>query len=188
MQVLLHRSIANLGKVGEVVKVKNGYARNYLIPHGYASLATTANVRRLEKVKEEILKQEAQEMKSFREMADRMKEIPVSFVMRAHESGHLFGSLRESDLVKFFATKGFDQLNGNNFIIREHIKQIGTHEVLIRLHPEVEFGINVQIDRLVEAGEVEEKSEAADGEGEGEAKDADAEKQERRKATAENEA
>ncbi len=146
MEVILLERIARLGQMGEVVRVKDGFARNFLLPRGKALRATDENRSRFEKMKSELearsltLKTEADQV------AGRLDGKTFTVLRQASEAGQLFGSVSPRDLVGLLAEGGF-RLNRNQVALNAPIKTIGQHKVPIALHPEVEVSIAVIVAR-----------------------------------------
>ena len=146
MEVILLERIARLGQMGEVVRVKDGFARNFLLPRGKALRATDENRTRFEKMKSELearsltLKTEADQV------AGKLDGKSFTVLRQASESGQLFGSVSPRDLVALLGEGGF-RLNRNQVALNAPIKTIGRHKVPITLHPEVEVSIGVIVAR-----------------------------------------
>jgi large subunit ribosomal protein L9 len=146
MEVILLERIARLGQMGDVVRVKDGFARNFLLPRGKALRATDENRTRFEKMKSEL---EARSL-TFKTEADQVAEKldgkSFTVLRQASEAGQLFGSVSPRDLVTLLAEGGF-RINRNQLALNAPIKTIGQHKVPIALHPEVEVSISVIVAR-----------------------------------------
>src|ERR1700745_2001910 len=146
MEVILRERIARLGQMGDVVRVKDGFARNFLLPRGKALRATDENRTRFEKMKSELearsltLKSEADQV------AGKLDGKSFTVLRQASESGQLFGSVSPRDLVTLLSQGGF-RVNRNQVALNAPIKSIGQHKVPIALHPEVEVSIGVIVAR-----------------------------------------
>ena len=146
MEVILLERIARLGQMGDVVRVKDGFARNFLLPRGKALRATDENRTRFEKMKSELearsltLKTEADQV------AGKLEGKSITVLRQASESGQLFGSVSPRDLVALLEEGGF-RVNRNQVALNAPIKTIGQHKVPIALHPEVEASISVIVAR-----------------------------------------
>ncbi|HJQ83221.1 MAG TPA: 50S ribosomal protein L9 [Candidatus Binatia bacterium] len=138
MQVILRDDVPNLGKIGEVVRVKPGYARNFLLPRGLAVEANPKNLRVLEHQKRLIEAKAAREHKSAEAAAKRLDGLALTIRARAGEEGRLFGSVTNMDVERLLAEKGF-QVERRRISLEEPIKQLGT------------FPIAVQVGRAVKA-------------------------------------
>jgi large subunit ribosomal protein L9 len=146
MEVILLERIARLGQMGDVVRVKDGFARNFLLPRGKALRATDENRTRFEKMKGDLeahsltLKTEADQV------AGKLDGKSITVLRQASESGQLFGSVSPRDLVALLGEGGF-RVNRNQVALNAPIKTIGQHKVPIALHPEVEVSISVIVAR-----------------------------------------
>ena len=146
MEIILLERIARLGEMGDVVRVKDGFARNFLLPRGKALRATDENRTRFEKMKGELearsltLKSEADQV------AGKLDGKRFTVLRQASESGQLFGSVSPRDLVALLGEGGF-RVNRNQLALNAPIKTIGQHKVPIALHPEVEVSIGVIVAR-----------------------------------------
>ena len=146
MEVILLERIARLGQMGDVVRVKDGFARNFLLPRAKALRATEENRTRFEKMKSELearsltLKTEADQV------AGKLDGKSFTVLRQASESGQLFGSVSPRDLVALLGEGGF-RVNRNQVALNAPIKTIGQHKVPIALHPEVELSISVIVAR-----------------------------------------
>ena len=145
MQIILMEKMANLGQLGDVVKVKNGYARNFLIPQGKAKRATESNkaefaVRRVElEAAEQVKAAEAQAR------ADKFNGLTVQIVQKAGVDGKLFGSVTASDIVAALALQDFAVEKTQVRMAEGHLKQIGDYPVTIALHSDVTAHITVSV-------------------------------------------
>jgi large subunit ribosomal protein L9 len=146
MEVILLERIARLGQMGEVVRVKDGFARNFLLPHGKALRATSENRTRFETMKSDlearsqVLKTEASGV------AGKLDGKSFIILRQASESGQLFGSVSPRDLVGLIGEAGY-KLSRNQIALNTPIKNIGQHKVPIALHPEIETTVTVIVAR-----------------------------------------
>ncbi|MGH7458618.1 MAG: 50S ribosomal protein L9 [Longimicrobiaceae bacterium] len=143
-KVILRQPLDNLGGVGEVVSVKPGYARNYLLPHGLAYEASDANLRRLERERERLEREAADNLELAREEAVRLEGMSLTFQARAGEEGKLFGSITNQDIVDGLEREGVS-LERRAVDLPEPIKQLGVYTVKLHLHPEVRPEIKVWV-------------------------------------------
>ena len=157
--VLLREDIDNLGGRGEVVKVKAGYARNYLLPRGLALLATKGNVKQVEAEKVALLKKRAAEKATADLQAEQMKDISLEFTRRAGEEGTLFGSVTSMDIAEALQAKGYE-IDRKKITLKEAIKNTGDFSVPVKLHREVTLNIPVKV--VAEGGAAEPQAEAAE--------------------------
>jgi large subunit ribosomal protein L9 len=146
MEVILLERIARLGHMGEVVRVKDGFARNFLLPRGKALRATEENRTRFESMKSELEARSLALKNDAVGVADKLNGKSFTVLRQASESGQLFGSVSPRDLVRLITDAGFP-VNRNQVAINAPIKTIGQHSVPIALHPEIETSITVIVAR-----------------------------------------
>jgi large subunit ribosomal protein L9 len=149
-EVILRRKVENLGDVGDIVSVKPGYARNYLLPQGLAYPATEQSRRRLEQERSSALQAEERDRSDARVVADRLEGVSITFSMLAGEEGKLYGSVGPRDIAGQLNEQGFD-VHGRHVALNEPIKALGVYSVPIRLYPEVEASVKVWV--IKEEGE-----------------------------------
>ena len=131
--LILREPVLRLGEAGDVVKVKPGFARNFLIPQGKAMVATAANVRELEHQKRVVSEKAAKEMKSLEAVRDRIESLSLEVVARVGEEGKLFGSVTVLQIAEQLAAQGVE-IDRRRIDLREPIKEAGEHIVPIKLH------------------------------------------------------
>jgi large subunit ribosomal protein L9 len=144
MQVILRERIEQLGEAGEIVDVKPGYGRNYLIPKGLAYEATTANKRRLEAERARTAAKEAETMGEAQKRAAAIEGISLTFHARAGQEGKLFGSIGSADIAEKLAEQGVT-VDRRQIELEEPIKALGVTSVPIRLHPQVRPEVKVWV-------------------------------------------
>jgi len=132
MQIILLEKLANLGELGEVVKVKEGYARNFLIPHGKAKRATQANIAEFEKRRTELESAQAVALAAAQERAAKLDGLLVQITQKAGVDGKLFGSVTNLDIQEELAQMGLD-IERRKIILPDPIKSLGEHLVMIKL-------------------------------------------------------
>lgn len=158
--VLLREEVDNLGGRGELVKVRAGYARNYLLPQGLASLATKGNVKQIEQERAALLKKAAAERSTAELQAEQMGDIALSFERKAGEHGTLFGSVTSMDIAEALQAKGYE-IDRRKIVLKDAIKETGEYTVNVKLHREVTLAVPVTV--TAEGGEiVEARAEKAD--------------------------
>jgi large subunit ribosomal protein L9 len=150
MEIILREDVRELGKAGEVVKVKDGYARNYLLPHGLAYAATEANKRKIAFEATRIAKQRAGEREAAEQEASRLVEIRLTFAAKVGEEDRLYGSVTAGDIQRKLQDAGI-QVDKRKIDLPEPIRALGEFPVGIRLHPEVRPEITVIVVREDEA-------------------------------------
>jgi large subunit ribosomal protein L9 len=144
MELLLKHSIEHLGRVGDVVKVRDGYARNYLLPNGFAVPVTKANVADIERARARALQEEQVRIGSLKELAQKLVETSVTIEGRANEEGHLFGSVTATQIAQALREKGFP-LEEKQVKLDNPLKEIGVVDVPVVLHLGVEATIKVWV-------------------------------------------
>ena len=159
MQVILREDVAGLGIIGDVVKVKPGYARNFLLPRGLAVTADPRNLGQLEHQKRIIAAKKARERGDIEKRADSIKGLVLETEVRAGKGGKLFGSVTNIDIKRLLDEKGLD-VDRRRIELRDPIKEIGEFEVMVRVGQDIAAPIKLIVKPL--GGQLEEKS--ADGE------------------------
>ena len=142
--VLLREDIDALGARGEIVKVKAGYARNYLLPRKLAVEATASNVRQIEQERAALLKREASERSSAESQADQMRALRLNFERKVGEHGMLYGSVTSMDIAEALKEKGYE-IDRRRILLREPIKETGDFTINVRLHREVTLELPVTV-------------------------------------------
>lgn len=146
MKIILKEDYATLGHIGEIVKVADGYARNFLIPKGVAVRATDGNLKQFESMKEAILKKKAKVRESAEELCEKISAEKLTFLKKAGEDDKLFGSVTNKDIAAALKEKGID-IDKRTVHIKEHIKHLGDFKASVKLHPEVTVEIDVTVER-----------------------------------------
>lgn len=144
MKVILRSNIEQLGKIGQVVDVAAGYARNYLIPKNLAYLANQGNLKRIEFDKKKADVIAAREVEAAYKQAEKMKDISLTFQVKVGEDEQLYGSVSAPEIVGEMAKLGYE-IERRRVLLDEPIKQLGVYSVGIRLHPEVKTEIKVWV-------------------------------------------
>jgi large subunit ribosomal protein L9 len=154
MQVILLERVAKLGQMGEVVDVKPGFARNYLLPQGKALSASKANVEAFEARKSQLEAENLETKKEADKMADKLNGQQFVVIRSASDAGALYGSVTTRDAADA-ATEGGFTIDRKQVVLSAPIKELGLHDVLIVLHPEVEATIQLNAARSVEEAELQ---------------------------------
>ncbi len=157
MEVILKEDVPNLGLRGDVVKVAEGYGRNFLLPRKMAMQATAANKAVIEQMKASAARRSASEKAQAEELAAKLAPVELSFIRKSGEAGHLFGSVTSADIATELAAKGFD-IDRRKIQLTDPLKTVGESTVGIRLHREVTAYIKVNV--MAEAAEEETTEEA----------------------------
>jgi large subunit ribosomal protein L9 len=145
MQVILMEKVANLGGLGDVVKVKDGYARNFLIPHGKAKRATEANLKVFETKRAELEKAQADLLSQAQERGSKLDGLMVQIAQKAGVDGRLFGSVNNTDIVEALQKQGFEVERSQVRMPAGPIKQVGDTSIAIALHSDVVVNITVSV-------------------------------------------
>src|SRR5688572_20562035 len=155
--ILLREDVDALGGRGEIVKVRAGYARNYLLPQGLATLATKGNVKQIEQERAALLKRASEEKATAELQKEQMGTIELAFERKAGEGGTLFGSVTSMDIAEAIQAKGYE-IDRRKIILRDAIKETGEYTVNVKLHRDVVLQVPVKV--TPEGGEVEAPKEA----------------------------
>ena len=145
MQVILMEKLANLGALGDVVKVKDGYARNFLIPQGKAKRATEANLKVFEAKRAELEKAQAEQLAQAQERGAKLDGLMVQIAQKAGVDGRLFGSVTNYDIVEALHKQGFEIERAQVRMPAGPIKQVGDTSIAIALHSDVIVNITVSV-------------------------------------------
>ncbi|NOQ68032.1 50S ribosomal protein L9 [Patescibacteria group bacterium] len=145
MKVILTKDTQNLGNVGDIKDVADGYARNFLIPGGYAAIATKDTIKRSEKMKLEKEKQAEKGLKTAEELSGKLEGVSVAIKAKADESGKLYAAIKVEEISEGIAGKGFN-VDKSKIIIKEPIKETGEHEIIIDL----DHGLEARLNLIVE--------------------------------------
>jgi large subunit ribosomal protein L9 len=161
MEVILKEDIDNLGLRGEVVKVADGYGRNYLLPRKLAMQATEANKAVIEQMKSAAARRSASEKAKAQELVVKLEPVVVSFTRKSGENGHLFGSVTSADIAAAIGAEGFE-IDRRKIQLPEPLKSVGEFNVAIKLHREVvaHVKVKVQAENAEEAPAAEPAAEA----------------------------
>lgn len=145
MIVILKRDVKGTGKAGEVVKVSDGYARNMLLPKGYAEEATEGNVRHLEKQKAIQEQKKAAEKQAAKDLSEKLAEIKVAIKTKAGEGGRLFGSITNKDIADALKNQESIDIDKKKITVDNPIKQVGSFTATVKLHAEVIAKLGVEV-------------------------------------------
>jgi large subunit ribosomal protein L9 len=150
MEVILREHVDNLGRRGEVVKVADGYARNFLLPRKLALLATEGNKKQIEREKVKFDAREAEEQKVAQALAERIANLDIEISRKVGETDALYGSVTSSDIAEALAKKGLE-LDRRKLVLQEPIKKLGEFSIPAKLHREVTAQVKVRV--IAEGGE-----------------------------------
>ncbi len=144
MEVILNESISSLGKAGDIVKVADGYARNYLLPKGLAIVANRKNVTQLEKQRAAILERAAKMRQEFEALASKLEELDIEIPVKVGEEDKLYGSVTSMDIAEAVSKAGYD-VDRKKIQLPEPIKALGEFEVPVKLSPDVTATLKVKV-------------------------------------------
>lgn len=136
MKVILRKNFDKLGKIGDVVEVKDGYAMNYLIPRDIAAIATEGNMRALEEEKAQKANKEAKELELAQKLAEELSGVSITIPVKVGEEDKIFGSVTTQMIADALKEKGYE-IDKRKIEITETIKSLGIYEVAVKLHPSV---------------------------------------------------
>lgn len=159
MEVILLERVAKLGQMGETVRVRDGFARNYLLPRGKALRATEANKKRFEGDRAQLEARNLEMKAEAEKVGGRLDGKTFVVIRQAGESGQLYGSVSSRDIAEAI-TAGGVSVNRQQVIALHPIKTLGLHGVPVRLHPEVEVGVTINVARSAEEAERQERGES----------------------------
>jgi large subunit ribosomal protein L9 len=145
MQVILMEKVANLGELGDVVKVKDGFARNFLIPQGKAKRATEANLKAFEGRRAELEKAQAETLAKAQERGAKLEGLMLQIVQKAGPDGHLFGSVTNYDIVEALEKQGHEVERSQVRMPVGPLKQVGEYPIQIQLHTDVVATVSVAV-------------------------------------------
>ena len=156
-EVILREKIESLGAEADVVTVKRGYARNFLIPSGKAYEATAGNLRQIEHLKQVRAQREAEELAEAEKVATKLRKARISLELSIGQGGKAFGSITNSDIATAIKDKTGATIDRHHIVLDKPIKSTGDYEVPVKVHPDIEVSLNVKV-----------KPEKSEEEGEGE--------------------
>jgi large subunit ribosomal protein L9 len=145
MEVILMEKVANLGELGDVVRVKDGFARNFLIPHGKAKRATEANRKEFESKRAELEKAQAEQLAAAKSRGEKLEGLTLQITQKAGPDGRLFGSVTNYDIVEALKKQGHDVDRSNIRMPQGPLKQVGDFPIEIALHTDVTATIKVSV-------------------------------------------
>lgn len=150
MKVVMLESMDGIGTVGQEVKVKDGYARNFLIPKGLALMATDKNIKAFKDKIQAKIRTEAKSKEHAQKFAQELESISLKFTVKTGQEGKLFGSVTASNIFDSLKEKGFE-VDKKKIILPESIRHVGTHEVAVRVYPGVSATLKVEVSADTEA-------------------------------------
>ena len=145
MQIILLEKVTNLGGLGDVVKVREGYARNFLIPQGKAKRATRENLAEFEKRRADLEKAQSEQLSAAQERASKLDGLTVEIAQKAGVDGKLFGSVTNADVSDALKAQGYDVPKANVRMPQGPLKNVGEHPLKVALHTDVVVTVNVSV-------------------------------------------
>jgi len=145
MEVILMEKVANLGELGDVVRVKDGFARNFLIPHGKAKRATEANRKEFESKRAELEKAQAEQLAAAKSRGEKLEGLTLQITQKAGPDGRLFGSVTNYDIVEALKKQGHDVDRSNIRMPQGPLKQVGDFPIQVGLHTDVTVTVTVSV-------------------------------------------
>lgn len=147
MKVLLKQDVAKIGKKGQILDVKEGYARNFLIPGGLAVEASGGAMKQIEEEKKASDRHKAKEKEEAQDLAKKIGAVSILLKHKAGEEGRLFGSITSAEIAEALKQKSFN-IDKKKIVLDEPIRLVGDYEVKIKLHPEVAAHLNVTVEKI----------------------------------------
>lgn len=145
MKVLLRDDVSGVGHKGDICEVSDGYARNFLLPRGLAMRATEGVDAQAEGMRRARAIRDAQDREAAEEIAKTLVSKVVTITARASDEGRLFGSIASTDVASAVVDQTGVELDRRQVVLDDHLKDVGTHTVMVRLHPDVEFPLTVEV-------------------------------------------
>jgi large subunit ribosomal protein L9 len=145
MQIILLEKVVNLGALGDVVKVRDGFARNFLIPQGKAKRATRENLAEFEQRRSELEKAQSDQLSAAQERASRLEGMMVQITQKAGVDGKLFGSVTNADIAEALKTQGFEVPKSAIRMPQGPLKNIGDHQLKVALHADIVVSVTVSV-------------------------------------------
>ena len=145
MKLILKQEVTGLGGPGDVVEVADGFGRNYLLPQGKAILATKGAEKQIASIRRAREVREVRDLGSAKQMASELSALSVKLPARAGEGGRLFGSVTAADVVEAVTKAGGPKLDKRRVVLAQPIKTLGTHNVTVKVHAEVDATVSVEV-------------------------------------------
>lgn len=158
VSLVLLEKVSNLGQIGDKVKVKPGYARNFLLPQGKALRATKENIEKFEKIRVNIENKNIETRKEAEVIKEKLDSNHFLIIRSASDTGSLYGSVTSKDISECINKEGF-KIDRKQIILNKPIKELGIHKLELSLHPEVNININLNVARSLEEAELQKKGE-----------------------------
>jgi len=143
LKVILTKDFEKLGSLGDIVKVKDGYAKNFLIPNKIAVLANEGNIKQVELVKKSLVKKEAKNIEEAKQVAEQLKELEIVFKVKASPDGKLYGSITGKDIADEIFKQRKVEIDKKKIELESHLKDLGEYEIEIKLYKDIKSKIKV---------------------------------------------
>jgi large subunit ribosomal protein L9 len=144
-KLILTHEVTGLGTAGDVVEVKNGYARNYLLPRGFALTWTKGGEKQVESIKAARAAREVASLEEAQQLAAKLSAKPVKLTVKAGDAGRLFGTVKPGDVAAAVEAAGLGAIDKRKVELPEHIKSVGNYQANVRLHEDVSATIDLQV-------------------------------------------
>lgn len=144
IKVILKNDVVGLGRSGEIKLVKDGYARNFLLPQQLALPASESNLKTIEARQKKMQAKELLELKKAQEFAGRLENLSVTITVEVNEEGRLYGSLTAQDIAKAISAEGID-IDKKNIILNAPLKELGIYDINVKLHPRISTKVKIWI-------------------------------------------
>ena len=144
MRIILYQDVDKLGKSSDIVEVKSGYARNYLIPRGFALEATPSNIKRLEEETHQKELKKNRDLKKSKKLAEKLKKLSITIPMQVGEDDRVFGSVTSQEIAEQLVAKGYD-VDKKQIHLEEPIKALGIYDIPIKLHSEASASVKLWV-------------------------------------------
>lgn len=162
MKIILTKDFENLGSLGDILEVKDGYANNFLIPREIAARATKGNIKQMEIVKKSIMKKEAKNIEEAKQIAERLENLELGFKVKTSSEGKLYGSVTSKDIADRIFKERKVEIDKKKIEIEDHLKEVGSYDVVVRLYKDVKSNVKVTLKGDSKSEEGKEKSETED--------------------------
>ena len=146
MKVILLETVTNLGTVGDVVTVKNGYGRNYLIPQGFASLADPKKIKVIEHQQRALETKRRREIDKAEQLGAEVEGMELTFARKSSDTSHIFGSVTPADIEKAIHAKGYEAVTRKQIVVEKPIKSLGDFAVTVKFHGGIKAQIKVSVE------------------------------------------
>lgn len=160
MKVILIKDVEKIGNFGEVVNVKDGYAKNFLIPSGMAIIATPGNLKQIDLIKKSRIKVEAKSIKEANEIAEQLNGLKLIFKVKSSPEGKMYGSITNKDIADKILSFKKIEVDRKKIELEDTIKEIGNYNVEIKLYKDIKCSVNVVVEPDKKQSEIETEQEA----------------------------